>query len=212
MTVFSWNSLLPMFSVPFKMPPFVFIYLLPSYSSQSIFVRWPVFPWTPFFPVDGFELMKVIDVENKPLTDAKQQGQQGGGWRINEATRRWLKNQRCNKAVGKNQKPKKWFGSTFACGVPAHLQQTSQPKGQLSIMSENGFSSTMLKCLHVLLLTCHPGKWSSTADLSPPNVHKCHTQTHHVRLTTALCGDVLRTLELILNCRAVTWEMAKHLN
>ena len=88
------------------MPPFVFIYLLPSYSSQSIFVRWPVFPWTPFFPVDGFELMKVIDVENKPLTDAKQQGQQGGGWRINEATRRWLKNQRCNKAVGKNQKQK----------------------------------------------------------------------------------------------------------
>ena len=128
--------------------------------------------------------------------------QQGGGWRIKDATRRWER----------ISNKKNWFGSTFACGVPAHLQQTFQPKGQLSIMSENGFSSTMLKCLHVLLLTCHPGKWSSTADLSPPNVHKCHTQTHHVRLTTALCGDVLRTLELILHCRAVTWEMAKHLN
>ena len=97
-----------------------------------------------------------------------------------------------------------------------HLRngQTSKLKGTLPIIEENGFSWTMLTCLHVLLLTCHPGKWSSTADLSSPNVHKCHThtQTHHLRLTTALCVDVLRTFELILNWRAVTWEMAKHLN
>ena len=93
-----------------------------------------------------------------------------------------------------------------------HLRngQTSKLKGTLPIIEENGFSSTMLTCLHVLTLTCHRGKcksWSSTADLIAT-----HTQTHHLRLTTALCGDVLRTLELSLNCRAVTWEMAKHRN
>ena len=88
-----------------------------------------------------------------------------------------------------------------------HLRngQTSKLKGTLPIIEENGFSSTMLTCLHVLTLTCHRGKcksWSSTADLIAT-----HTQTHHLRLTTALCGDVLRTLEQSLNCRAVTWDL-----
>ena len=37
-----------------------------------------------------------------------------------------------------------------------------------------------------------------------PQVPHTHTQTHHLRLTPALCVDVLRTFELILNWRAVT--------
>ena len=35
MTVFSWSPLRPIFSVPFKMPPFFLIYLLPIFPSHS---------------------------------------------------------------------------------------------------------------------------------------------------------------------------------
>ena len=66
MTVFSWSPLRPIFSVPFKMPPFFLIYLLPIFPSHSrchlffwiyllaIFsvpFKMPVFLWIYLLPI-----------------------------------------------------------------------------------------------------------------------------------------------------------------